>query len=474
LGMSDNGGRAGTSAKRGEKRCADPETTAEKHDFNPLDAECSAAEGRLNDLRRRLAAVNDDLAWLGSFDSGAAARELELVGLAQSEFAVRAEQLEVRIAALSEAIERLAEGANGLEQLQQAGFNIGRLLAARKQRRSTLDSHRRQRAEAKADLAKVVAERALGESRANEVRTQVERWRTLDACELADESQRLAAEVADAEAVWNQLTARALVVDRAISGPLLELIELRREAHQLEAEASTKAGDAKRLGSELQLAIALQDKLGRAYDGAARKKVHEDCERQLGVGSPGRAISELRKKLNSLDRSTRDDEHRADRVRRDVAKIEQRIRQLAERAAREITALVVDGNNCCYQHSTFIGLAALSPLARALASRYDTTIVFDAAIRGLLGISDDALRASLPGVTVHVVATRAKADETILACARDSTTWIVSNDRFAEFRDKPAVSDHRLIRHEIVSDRVIIHDLDIDEQLTQVTGLEER
>ncbi len=127
-------------------------------------------------------------------------------------------------------------------------------------------------------------------------------------------------------------------------------------------------------------------------------------------------------------------------------------------AARDIEALIIDGNNCCYEGDDFIGLAALIPMTENLAERYAVTVDFDADIRGLLGLSDSDLRAALPAQTVHVVAPHVKADETILDAADGPTTWVVSNDRFGEYRDKTSVKERR-VRHEILLGRILVRDL---------------
>lgn len=39
--------------------------------------------------------------------------------------------------------------------------------------------------------------------------------------------------------------------------------------------------------------------------------------------------------------------------------------------------------------------------------------------------------------------------------------YVISNDRFRDFTDKDAVSCQRLIRHDIVAGKVLIHDLNL-------------
>ena len=66
------------------------------------------------------------------------------------------------------------------------------------------------------------------------------------------------------------------------------------------------------------------------------------------------------------------------------------------------------------------------------------------------------------GAQVHVVATSAKADETVLAIAEtDQAMYILSNDRFDDFAGRRAVSEKRIVRHEIVNNAVHIHELEL-------------
>ena len=51
---------------------------------------------------------------------------------------------------------------------------------------------------------------------------------------------------------------------------------------------------------------------------------------------------------------------------------------------------------------------------------------------------------------------------------------MLSNDRFSEYRDKPAVREKRLITHEILNGQILVHDLDISlpfgpQRLTETT-----
>ena len=56
-----------------------------------------------------------------------------------------------------------------------------------------------------------------------------------------------------------------------------------------------------------------------------------------------------------------------------------------------------------------------------------------------------------------------KADETVLSAAEDDNhSFVLSNDRFADYPEKLAVKEGRILRHEIVSPVIYIHELQID------------
>ena len=77
--------------------------------------------------------------------------------------------------------------------------------------------------------------------------------------------------------------------------------------------------------------------------------------------------------------------------------------------------------------------------------------MFDASIRRAPRVNDNHLRRELPGTKVHVVASQGEADETILHAAQDEFVFVLSDDRYAEYRDKSVVHDKHLIRHEIIN-----------------------
>jgi hypothetical protein len=185
-----------------------------------------------------------------------------------------------------------------------------------------------------------------------------------------------------------------------------------------------------------------------------RRAVHIKCEAKFGVGSPSKIIDEKKRNINKINR--------------DLKKLNERINTEARRASFDIKSIVIDGNNMCYQGNVFIGLGALRAFIAKTSNDYQVTLIFDAGIRGILRSSNDEIKNMLGGnITVHIVATKQKADETILDFAgNEIDTYVISNDRYIDYGDKAVVKEGRIIRHEIISGILIIHDLDIKIKFT--------
>lgn len=249
---------------------------------------------------------------------------------------------------------------------------------------------------------------------------------------LAPQLQALETELAD-------VAMRKAQTDQLLQEPLAELRKLEETRKRLEAQIAKAKG--------FQAAL---DKA--ANSGQERRKIHERCEAELGDSKPGRFLVTAQREFES--------------VRRNIGKLEVRLRKIASRSAFVIEGIVIDGNNMCYEQDTFIGLPALLTITRELSDSYPVTVVFDASIRRLLQMKDRDIAARFRNsVKVHVVATRTKADETILDTAELVGMVVISNDRFAEFPEKPVVRDQRLIRHEILNGKVFVHDLEIAGEL---------
>jgi len=99
-----------------------------------------------------------------------------------------------------------------------------------------------------------------------------------------------------------------------------------------------------------------------------------------------------------------------------------------------------------------------------LEKLYDVIVVFDPTIRSLLQANDSLIKSQFNNdIKVHIVTSKRQADESILDIAsNDDLCYVLSNDRFGEYKDKEVVMNNRLIQHEIVDQRVMIHDLKIN------------
>lgn len=202
-----------------------------------------------------------------------------------------------------------------------------------------------------------------------------------------------------------------------------------------------------KLASTIRLAESFEHELKSATNGFERRQIHERCERELGDGRPGHVLRKSQGEIRGID----------DHMR----KLRARIERLVRIAQQDIRHIVIDGNNLCYEGRRFVGLAPLEALAPALAQSYEVTLIFDASIRRKLALSDAETTSRFPpSVTVHVVASRSQADETVLAVAETNPrAFVLSNDRFVDYPDKMAVKQQRVLRHEIVGQMVHVHDL---------------
>jgi hypothetical protein len=210
-------------------------------------------------------------------------------------------------------------------------------------------------------------------------------------------------------------------------------------------------GEIKIADSDKSKAEKYNEDLDNASNGYERKMVHEKCQEVLGEGNPNTII-----KKNS---------HLIDKLERDLKKLRKRAEDESKKFTRIIDEIVIDGNNMAYESDVFIGLKALIKATSILQKDYKVTVVFDSDIRGLLKKSNQAIQEEFnDSVKIHVVASKQKADETILDLVSDKKThYVVSNDRFSDYFEKDAVKNKRIIRHEIINNLILINDLNLKE-----------
>jgi rRNA-processing protein FCF1 len=241
--------------------------------------------------------------------------------------------------------------------------------------------------------------------------------------------------IADNTAKLAVITDHKLRVDEVLA-PLL------REIENLESKLNDIQWDHK-------VAEDFDQRLSFAENSYERALIHQQCEEWFGKGSPRKIISEKQREIRQLERNY-------DKARR-------RVEEVAKKAARRIDKVIIDGNNLCYAGNDFIGLAAIEAILPLLSRMCEVVVVFDSTIRRLLSTDNDGLQKRLASFSeVHVVASRKKADETVLDLASaNEFIYVISNDRFGDFNDKSAVKNGRLIKHEVVSGNVFVHDLQL-------------
>ncbi|WP_157538955.1 NYN domain-containing protein [Hydrogenophaga flava] len=204
-----------------------------------------------------------------------------------------------------------------------------------------------------------------------------------------------------------------------------------------------------RLNRQIASAEAFESELRNAPNGYERAKIHTRCQNELGDRKPGAVLGQIRSALRRVDDK--------------VEKLQARVDSLIRFASLDIRHVVIDANNLCYEGRRFIRLAALEALVPILSRKHKVTLIFDAGIRRMLGLRSEEIEAKFPDAEqVHIVASRRKADETVLATAGDDPhTFVLSNDRFVDYPEKMAVKEERMLQHEIVGQVAYVHDLQV-------------
>ena len=260
------------------------------------------------------------------------------------------------------------------------------------------------------------------------------RYKSTDITRLKAEGEQIRQDIARANEELRDIMIKKQQVDELLAPILLEIKSIESSISQAESDINDAQGLYSRLEVESNRSV--------------RHTIFEECRQKFGDSSPRRIIPQRQGKLEQL--------------KRDLEKSCRRAREVGNKSARNIKMIVIDGNNLCYdEDKKFIGLVAIEKLLPALSPRYSVYIVFDSGIHRLLKTDEAGLHKRLGShAKVHVVANNQKADETILDLASmDPTTYVLSNDRFADYRDKSAVKCGRTITFEIIGGNIFVHDL---------------
>jgi hypothetical protein len=399
-------------------------------DFNPHSQRFTELHAQVKQLAARETELNSELRWYDTFDIPLQTQSIETNR-------ERAEQLQAALTSLEKQIDTNTQNLAATRSSTRTLLNPANWFAA-DQVALRLRSRQLRATDAKMAQQKtsLAIERKNVLASANKIRSEVQRHKEFDRerrqHDLADIRQTLTVRKQELAVV----ASRKQQVDEALS-PLLE------EMQRLATQKSTAE-------AVLGRAQDYEDQLSSASDSYERAMIHEQCEREFGESRPRGIISQQQRQIRQ--------------IARDYEKVSRRAEEVGRKAAREITTIVVDGNNVCYQSGAFIGISAIEALAPEISKKYSVTIVFDSAIRRMVRLNDSQIQSRLaPNAKVHVVASKQLADETVLDLASaDPGSYVLSNDRFADFNDKSVVKEGRIIRHEIVDGHIFVHDLGIN------------
>jgi chromosome segregation ATPase len=300
--------------------------------------------------------------------------------------------------------------------------------------RNSRDALFRQLKESVAQIRSLSSQLAAAKDDWKLAKERLDWFRSFDISSARGEQEILSRQCSQLAGEIEKLERRSAAVDHALR-PHIDAIN--------DIERNLDRARSRRLQAE-----AFQQRLDKASTSYERKRIHDECERVLGTSNPRKAQSEIRPQIERLER--------------DLEKSEARARSTARDASLEVGSIVIDGSNMCFTSAKqFIGLAVLQKVVPDLSSTYAMIVVFDASIRRRLRLDDKSIRDRLGhGVQVHVMPSKEGADETILDLAGvQSDRFVLSNDRYGDFCDKAAVSDGRILTHEIVDGRVFIRSL---------------
>lgn len=388
-----------------------------------LESEYEEASGLLQDTKMKLA-------WFQGFNLDQESLNLQRTERREAEIQARLQQAQQRLTSLGSSAKEL----NGVASM---GFDPRYWFSA-------------ERAIAKRQLAGVLQELTALQSKAVAMRAEIS-----DAKKLGRKTQ---GDLEMARTFDPLLAQSIIVVQQEILGriePQMVGLRARRDALDdvlMEPLGSLRELEAKRgvLMRKISRAEAFNSELSNACNSYERAQIHMRCGNELGDSKPGNVLQQSRGELRSVDGK--------------LAKLRARIDNLTRFATLDIRHIVVDANNLCYEGGRFLRLAALEAMVPILSRKYKVTLIFDANIRRMLKLSSKDIEARFPNAErVHIVASKRKADETVLAVAGDDPhTFVLSNDRFIDYPDTLAVKEERVLRHEIVGWAAYIHDLQIE------------
>jgi hypothetical protein len=290
--------------------------------------------------------------------------------------------------------------------------------------------------ERESKMAELEAELKVQIGAVEKIFYQIQFNKTLDWLEADAEIATYTRQVADLEPDVVKLGADTRRFDEHLVEPLLEM---------------------KKLTSELALAVEAQESAAKfehrfktAPDASSRRTVQQQCFNLFGVDDTNKAARIKAAQVESLQRN--------------LAKVETRIAELQKRESRGITRLVIDGTNLCYRgrnpNRKFIGVVALTHLVPALQQLWpgvEIIICFDpGTLKNSAKLWPDGEKHFHHSVQIHEIAQGNKADESIIELASGETEYVISNDTFRDFQNRPPVKEGRVFKADITTNDILV------------------
>lgn len=395
--------------------------------IEPYRRRCSEAKDCVRVATAHVMQARKRLADFVDFTNSRPAERLRVLETARASSGTKLKQAEAQLAAVL-ARQKQAEAA------LSSVFNVSKWFSSEeKQRKEVASAARTEAAAATVRLAEKRSDAENAKQTEQALRSEIEHWRYATLQQLKN----------DAEAAGEQLQERESAY--RVAKDAMSRIEER--CGPLTAEHARLVGERSRRRALVADAEWLDHKLSTDRDNA--KHWHQQSQARLGNSSPGYFLRDARRELRGVER--------------DLDKLTRRLADTVRLADLQIEEIVLDGLNLCYEDRRFVGLGALTSLARALAARHAVVVYLDSDARSLLRLNDRAIADRFDSrVRVRVTPTGTKADELLLRHAQDRPDcFVISNDRFGDYPDMAAVRERRILRHEIADGRVTVPDLQL-------------
>lgn len=240
-----------------------------------------------------------------------------------------------------------------------------------------------------------------------------------------------------------------------------ELIKVKNIHNNIESAISPiipnieeKVSEINKVSVQISTAKEFSESLSSETNSYERKLIHEECEKRFGEGSPAKVITRLSGLIEKLNR--------------DLDKLMDRLESEVRKNERDVRKVIIDGNNLCHNQNTnkFIGLSVLKRLIPVLKKKYKILVVFDWSIRK--SFSDQDIKNALKGVEFLIAEKGEQADSLVLDTATDLHAVVLSNDNFVDYPEKFALKNKLVIKYNLLSDRLIINDLNINMGIDEV------